>query len=72
MRVNGRPTEFSSVMAITYASNALSISVPFAGAELAMVFSYRQFRRHGVDAATTAGRWPSRRSSPPPRWPSCW
>jgi putative heme transporter len=53
MRVNGRPTSFSSVMAVTYAANALSISVPFAGAELAMVFSYRQFRRHGVDAATT-------------------
>ena len=53
MRVNGRPTTFRSVMAITYAANALSISVPFAGAELAVVFSYRQFRRHGVDAATT-------------------
>src|SRR5580658_8354212 len=53
MRVNGRPTSLSSVMAVTYAANALSISVPFAGAELAMVFSYRQFRRHGVDAATT-------------------
>jgi putative heme transporter len=53
MQVNGRPASFRSVMAITYAANALSISVPFAGAELAMVFSYRQFRRHGVDAATT-------------------
>jgi hypothetical protein len=53
LQVNGRPASFSSVMAITYAANALSISVPFAGAELAMVFSYRQFRRHGVDAATT-------------------
>jgi putative heme transporter len=53
MRVGDGPTSFSSVMAITYAANALSISVPFAGAELAMVFSYRQFRRHGVDAATT-------------------
>ncbi|MGH3187235.1 MAG: lysylphosphatidylglycerol synthase transmembrane domain-containing protein, partial [Streptosporangiaceae bacterium] len=53
MRVNGRPTTFRSVMAVTYAANALSISVPFAGAELAMVFSYRQFRRHGVDAAAT-------------------
>jgi uncharacterized protein (TIRG00374 family) len=53
MRVSGRPTSFRSVMAITYASNALSISVPFAGAELAAVYSYRQFRRHGVDAATT-------------------
>ncbi len=53
VRVNGRRTGLSSVMAITYAANALSISVPFAGAELAMVFSYRQFRRYGVDAATT-------------------
>jgi putative heme transporter len=53
MRVSGRPTRFGTVMAITYAANALSISIPFAGAELAMVFSYRQFRRHGVDAATT-------------------
>ena len=53
VRVNGRQIGFGSVMMITYAANALSISVPFAGAELAMVFSYRQFRRHGVDAATT-------------------
>jgi putative heme transporter len=53
LRVSGRPPSFGIVMAITYAANALSISVPFAGAELAMVFSYRQFRRHGVDAATT-------------------
>jgi uncharacterized protein (TIRG00374 family) len=53
MQVSGRPARFGTVMAITYAANALSISVPFAGAELALVFSYRQFRRHGVDAATT-------------------
>jgi len=53
LRVGGRPPSFGIVMAITYAANALSISVPFAGAELALVFSYRQFRRHGVDAATT-------------------
>ena len=53
LRVSGQPPSFGTVMTITYASNALSISVPFAGAELALVFSYRQFRRHGVDAATT-------------------
>ncbi len=53
LRVSGRPPSFGTVMAITYAANAISISVPFAGAELALVFSYRQFRRHGVDAATT-------------------
>jgi len=54
LRVGGRRPSFGMVMAITYAANALSISVPFAGAELAVVFSYRQFRRHGVDAATTS------------------
>jgi putative heme transporter len=53
VRVNGAQTGFGTVMMITYAANALSISVPFAGAELAMVFSYRQFRRHGVDAVAT-------------------
>ena len=53
VRVNGGRTGLGSVMMITYAANALSIAVPFAGAELAMVFSYRQFRRNGVDAATT-------------------
>ncbi|HJY60447.1 MAG TPA: hypothetical protein VJ418_29050, partial [Streptosporangiaceae bacterium] len=36
LQVNGRPANFRSVMAITYAANALSISVPFAGAELAV------------------------------------
>jgi len=40
-------------MAITYAGNALSMSVPFAGAQLAAVFSYRQFRRRGLDPALT-------------------
>ena len=53
LRANGRQTGFGSVMTITYSANALSLSVPFAGAELAMIFSYRQLRRHGVDAATT-------------------
>jgi len=42
------------VMAITYAAHALGLSIPFAGAELDVVYSYRQFRRAGVDAATTS------------------
>ncbi|HWG03168.1 MAG TPA: hypothetical protein VG164_15145 [Trebonia sp.] len=41
-------------MGITYASNALSQSIPFAGTELAVVYSYRQFRRRGLDAPTTS------------------
>jgi hypothetical protein len=41
-------------MAITYAAHALGLSIPFAGAELDVVYSYRQFRRAGLDAATTS------------------
>ena len=40
-------------MAITYASNALSMTIPFAGAQLAVVFSYRQFRLRGLGRAIT-------------------
>ena len=45
VHVNGRQIGFGSVMMITYAANALSISVPFAGAELAMRRG-RQHRHH--------------------------
>jgi putative heme transporter len=53
LRADGHQATFSSVMAITYAGNALSMSIPFAGAELAAVFSYKQFRRRGLDPALT-------------------
>jgi putative heme transporter len=53
LRADGHQASFSSVMAITYAGNALSMSIPFAGTELAAVFSYRQFRRRGLDPALT-------------------
>jgi uncharacterized protein (TIRG00374 family) len=54
LRAGGDRVRLRSVMAVTYASNALSQSVPFAGTELAVVYSYRQFRRRGVDAPTTS------------------
>jgi putative heme transporter len=54
LRANGHQIRVRSVMAITYAAHALGISVPFAGAELDVVYSYRQFRRAGLDAATTS------------------
>jgi uncharacterized protein (TIRG00374 family) len=54
LRANGRRISLRSVLAVTYASNALSQSVPFAGTELAVVYSYRRFRRAGLDAATTS------------------
>jgi uncharacterized protein (TIRG00374 family) len=53
LRADGHQADFASVMAITYAGNALSMSVPFAGAQLAAVFSYQQFRRRGLDPALT-------------------
>jgi len=53
LRADGAQARFSSVMAITYAGNALSMSIPFAGAQLAVVFSYQQFRRRGLDPAVT-------------------
>src|SRR5215472_12879493 len=45
LRADGHDATFGSVMAITYAGNAVSMSIPFAGAQLAAVFSYQQFRR---------------------------
>ncbi len=53
LRADGDQARFSSVMAITYAGNALSMSIPFAGAQLAVVFSYQQFRRRGLESAVT-------------------
>ncbi len=53
LRAEGHPATFGSVMAVTYAGNALSMSLPFAGTQLAAVFTYRQFRRHGVGSAVT-------------------
>jgi putative heme transporter len=53
LRADGDQARLSSVMAITYAGNALSMSIPFAGAQLAVVFSYQQFRRRGLDPAVT-------------------
>jgi len=53
IRAGGTKLHLGSVMAITYAGNALSMSIPFAGAQLAVVFSYQQFRRRGLDPAVT-------------------
>ena len=53
LEADGHHARLGSVMAITYAGNALSMSIPFAGAQLAAVFSYQQFRRRGLDPALT-------------------
>jgi putative heme transporter len=38
------------MLATAYAANALSVSVPLAGPELATAFAYRRFTRQGADA----------------------
>jgi uncharacterized protein (TIRG00374 family) len=43
-----------SVMATTYAGNAISVSVPLAGPQLGTAFAFRRFRRLGIDS-TLAG-----------------
>jgi pimeloyl-ACP methyl ester carboxylesterase/uncharacterized membrane protein YbhN (UPF0104 family) len=39
-----------TMLATTYAANALSVTVPLAGPELATAFTFRRFTRQGVDA----------------------
>src|SRR6516165_215960 len=65
LQADGHNARIGSVMAITYAGNALSMSIPFAGAQLAAVFSYRQFRGRG--AAGDRRRLPRRRGVRPAR-----
>ena len=53
LQAGGRPPGRRAIVAITCAGNAVSMSLPFAGTGLATVYSYRQFRRQGIDSATT-------------------
>ena len=52
--VNGITLQLGSVMAIAYAGNALSVSLPLAGPQLGAAFSFRQFGRQGIDPAVAA------------------
>jgi putative heme transporter len=54
LRANGDRVSLRSVLAITYAGNALALSAPFVGGELGVVYCFRQFRRIGLAAATTS------------------
>ncbi len=53
LQASGRPPSRRAMIRISYAASAVSMSLPFAGTGLATVYSYRQFRRHGIDSATT-------------------
>jgi putative heme transporter len=54
LRAEGDRATLGTVMSITYAGNALSMAVPFAGAQLAAVFSYKQLRGRGLGPAITS------------------
>ena len=47
----GAPLHLGSVLALTYAGNAISVSLPLAGAEVATGFTFRQYGRLGIDPA---------------------
>lgn len=48
LKAGGLVPPSRSMLAIAYASNALSVTLPVAGAGMATAFSYRRLRRHGV------------------------
>ncbi len=54
LRVGGTKVHLGSVLAVTYAGNAISVSLPLAGPELSTAFTFRQFSRHGIDPAVAA------------------
>lgn len=54
LRVGGTKLQLRSVLAVTYAGNAISVSLPLAGPELATGFIYRRYGRLGIDPAVAA------------------
>jgi uncharacterized protein (TIRG00374 family) len=51
LRAGGVKLHLGFVMAVTYAGNAISVSLPLAGSEVAAAFSFRQFHRRGIEPA---------------------
>ena len=60
------------MLATAYAANALSVSVPLAGPELATAFAFRRFTRQGADAPLAGWSPRSAGWSPPPRASWSW
>ena len=50
LAAGGTSVGIRPMLATTYAANALSVSVPLAGPELATAFTFRRFSRQGADA----------------------
>jgi uncharacterized protein (TIRG00374 family) len=49
LRAGGVRLSITSMLVIVYASNAISVSVPIAGAPMSAAFSFRSFARRGAD-----------------------
>jgi pimeloyl-ACP methyl ester carboxylesterase len=49
LATGGASVGVRSMLATSFAANALSVSIPVAGPELATAFTFRRFRRHGAD-----------------------
>jgi putative heme transporter len=50
LAAGGASVGIRPMLATTYAANAVSVSIPLAGPELATAFSFRRFTRQGADA----------------------
>lgn len=54
LRAGGTRLPIRSALGITYAGNAISVSLPLAGPEVGTLFAYRQFQRRGATQVTAA------------------
>ncbi|MDX6255361.1 MAG: putative heme transporter [Frankiales bacterium] len=54
LRAGGTRIPLTSALGITYAGNAISVSLPLAGPEVGTLFAYRQFQRRGATQVTAA------------------
>ena len=54
LRAGGTRLPITSALGITYAGNAISVSLPLAGPEVGTLFAYRQFQRRGATQVTAA------------------
>ncbi len=51
LRVQGSPVGIPALLGITYASNAISVTLPLAGPEVATAYTFQQLVRRGADGA---------------------
>lgn len=54
VRAGGTRLHVRSAIAITYAGNAISVSLPLAGSELSVGYTYRQYLARGLSSSTAA------------------